>query len=73
MKTQVLTGSKAEIAEQMARIEEPIREVIIVFDEPIPAPPATDEDMFAEMEPYMVNVPEFDDSREAIYTRLEGE
>jgi hypothetical protein len=72
MKTQVLTGSKAEIAEQMTHIEGTIREVIVVIDEPIPAPPA-EEDMFAEMEPYMVNVAEFDDSREAIYTRMEGE
>ena len=73
MKTHVLTGSKSEIVEKMAQIDGPIREVIVIVDEPIPAPPRAEEDMFAEMEPYMVNVGEFDDSREAIYTRVEGE
>jgi hypothetical protein len=31
------------------------------------------EDIFAEMQPFMVNVPNVDDSREAIYTQMEGE
>ena len=31
------------------------------------------EDIFAEMRPFMVDVPEVDDSREAIYSRMEGE
>jgi hypothetical protein len=31
------------------------------------------EDIFAEMRPFMVDAREMDDSREAIYTRLDGE
>ena len=31
------------------------------------------EDIFAEMAPFMVDARETDDSREAIYTRIEGE
>ena len=78
MKAHVLTGSKQEIAERLTRLSGDVREVIVFVDEPAPATPATPavggvEDMFAEMEPYMVDVPEVDDSREAIYTRLGGE
>jgi dTDP-4-dehydrorhamnose reductase len=74
MKTHVLTGSRSEIADALARIEGEIREVVVVVEEPVDSTvPATVEDMFAEMEPYMVNVEHFDDSREAIYTRMEGE
>jgi dTDP-4-dehydrorhamnose reductase len=73
MKTHMLTGSRSEIADALARIEGEIREVVVV-EEPLDSTvPATVEDMFAEMEPYMVNVEHFDDSREAIYTRMEGE
>jgi hypothetical protein len=75
MKTHILTGSKAEIAESIARIDGEIREVIVFVKEPSDSVPAlTEEDMFAEMEPYTVKVDAFvDDSREAIYTRMEGE
>ncbi len=75
MKTHVLTGSKAEIAESIARIDGEIREVIVFIKEPADSLPAlTEEDMFAEMEPYMVNAGgSADYSREAIYTRMEGE
>jgi hypothetical protein len=34
---------------------------------------ADSEDIFAEMRPFMVNVENVDDSREAVYTPLEGE
>jgi hypothetical protein len=73
MKTHILTGTKAEIAEALARIDGVIREVVVSVEEPLAPVPATDEDMFAEMEPYVVDVEHFDDSREAIYTRMEGE
>ena len=75
MKTHVLTGSKAEIADALARIEGEIREVVVV-EEPLDSTvPATVEDMFAEMEPHMVkeDVGDVDYSRESIYTRMEGE
>jgi alanine dehydrogenase len=74
MKTHVLTGSKAEIVENVARIDGVIREVIVFVEEASDAVPATVEEMFAEMEPYTVKVDAFvDDSREGIYTRMEGE
>ncbi len=48
MKTLVLTGSKAEIAESVARIEGVIREVIVFVEEPADVVPAPiDEEIFA--------------------------
>lgn len=75
MKTHILTGSKAEIAESLARIDGEIREVIVMVEEPSDSHvPAAVEDMFAEMEPHMVHEEgDVDYSREAIYTRMEGE
>jgi hypothetical protein len=76
MKTHVLRGSKQEIAEGLARISGEVREAIVFEEEPDqlgPAPASPPEDIFAEMRPYMVDVPDVDDSREAIYSRMEGE
>jgi hypothetical protein len=77
MKTHVLTGSKQEIAESLARISGEVREAIVFVEELAPAAPGvqtTDaQDMFAEMRPFMVDVEDVDDSREAIYSRMEGE
>jgi hypothetical protein len=77
MKTHVLKGSKQEIAEYVARISGEVREAIVFEEEPAATaaearPNATD-DIFAEMRAFMVDVPDVDDSREAIYTRMEGE
>ena len=71
----ILRGSKQEIAEAVVRIAGEVREAIVLVEEPadqVP-PPAPGVDPWAEMEPYMVNVGNADDSREAIYTRMEGE
>jgi hypothetical protein len=76
MKTHVLTGSKAEIAASLARIEGPIREVIVLVEEPsdVVQPPRPGEDIFAEMDQYTVQVGgDVDYSREAIYSRPENE
>lgn len=74
MKAHVLTGSKQEIAEAIARMAGDVREAIVFVEEPVDSHPApTEEDIFAEMDPYTVQVGEFDDSRESIYTRQEGE
>ena len=76
MKTHILTGSKSEIADALAQVDGVIREVIVFIEEPsdsIPALTETEEDIFAEMEPYMVKAGGIDCSREAIYTRMEGE
>jgi hypothetical protein len=77
MKTHVLKGSKQEIAENLVRISGDVREAIAFEEEPAPAPagartPDT-EDIFDEMRPFMVDVQDLDDSREAIYSRMEGE
>jgi hypothetical protein len=71
----ILQGSKPEIAERLMQIPGDTRDVIVVVEQLIPAPepPAPGEDIFAEMEPYVVHVGDADWSREAIYTRMEGE
>lgn len=77
MKTHVLKGSKEKIAESLVGITGEVREAIVFVDEPSPAAVASHtgdgEDIFAEMRPLMVDVPNVDDSREAIYSRMEGE
>lgn len=73
MAAQLLTGSKQEIVEQLAKIPGEVHEVLVFIDEPSEGIPATPEELFAEMEPYTVQVGDADDSREAIYTRMEGE
>jgi hypothetical protein len=77
MKMHVLKGLKQEIAENLVRISGEVREAIVFVEEPAPAAPRARtpdaEDIFAEMRPFMVDVQDVDDSREAIYSRMEGE
>ncbi len=77
MQTHVLKGSKQEIAENLVRISGEVREAIVFIEEPTPptagATTPAAEDFFAEMHPFMVAVDHVDDSREAIYTRMEVE
>ena len=77
MKTHFLRGSKQEIAEGIVHISGEVREAIVFEEEQAQGVPAAStsgaEDIFAEMRPYMVDVQDVDDSREAIYTRMEGE
>ncbi len=73
MFAKVLQGSKQEIAEKITQIPGEIREVIVVVEDPVVIPLAPGEDIFAEMEPYMAHVGDADFSREAIYSRMEGE
>jgi hypothetical protein len=75
MKTYILRGSKPEIAEGLARISGDVREAIVFVQEPVatPAEPSEAEDIFAEMRPFMVDAPDIDESREAIYTGMAGE
>jgi len=77
MKAHILKGSKQEIVEGLGRISGEVREAII-FEEDAGSPTGIErapngEDIFAEMLPYMVDVADVDDSREAIYSRMEGE
>ncbi len=74
MKAQVLTGSKEEIAETVARLSGEVREAIVFIEEPTDATMgASDEDLFAEMEPFTVKAGGADYSREVLYGRMEGE
>jgi hypothetical protein len=74
MKAQVVKGSKQEIAETVVRMSGEVREAIVFVEESPDRTQATSaEDLFAEMEPFMVQVGGADYAREAIYTRLEGE
>ena len=72
MNARVLTGSKKEIAEQLAGLSGDVLEAI-VFVEELPGPRATDHNLFAEMEPFTVREADADDSRAAIYQHREGE
>ena len=72
MKPRVLTGSKQQIAEKVAEIDGEVREAIVFVDEP-PASGGSAADIFAEMEPFTVRQAGVDDSREAVYRRIEGE
>jgi hypothetical protein len=79
MTARVLTGSKQEIAQKVANLEGDVREAIVFVQEPsdlhLPSGQAANDpqDIFAEMEPYTVHVADADDSREALYTRQDGE
>jgi hypothetical protein len=73
MTARVLKGSKQEIAQQVANLEGEVREAIVFIEQlpgsstqPVPVPV---EELFKEMEPYMVSVGTVDYSREAIYSR----
>ncbi|MGE3804816.1 MAG: hypothetical protein AB7K24_09110 [Gemmataceae bacterium] len=69
MKTHILKGSKQQIVERLVQIRGEVREVIVFEEEPPPPPdpmPKEAEDIFAEMNPFMVDVYFVDDSREAV-------
>jgi hypothetical protein len=75
MSAHVLRGTKQEIADNLVRIPGEVCEAIVFVEEPATAaaPLAGAEDIFAEMRPYMVDAEDVDDSRQVIYTRMEGE
>lgn len=74
MKALVLTGSKTEIAESVARVDGVISEVIVFVNEQTdPATIPSEAEMFAEMEPFTVRAGGADYSRESLYQRADGE
>lgn len=76
MKSHVLRGTKQEIAEGLARIRGVVREAIVFEEEErdTPATASKVDDIFAEMQPYEAwSGVDVDDSREATYTRLDGD
>ncbi len=79
MKTQVIEGSRQQIAEQVLRIDGHIAKAVVYLDDPADvarSPRLSDqqfEKLMAEAQADTVAVGHMDDSREAIYTRMEGE
>lgn len=77
MTVRLLTGSKTEIARKFAGMEGDVREAIVFVEEPAVRDGTTSDlpaDIFAEMETFTVRQSDVvDDSREAIYERMEGE
>jgi hypothetical protein len=77
MTARILTGSKQEIAQQVASLDGEVREAIVFLEEPVSPStqpvPATVEELFREMQPYESHAADVADSREAIYQRMEGE
>jgi hypothetical protein len=72
MNVQVFKGSKREIAEGVARIPGEITEAIVFVEGPADAA-ANQDDIFAEMQPFVASAGGADYSREALYGRMEGE
>jgi len=72
MTARVLTGSKQEIADQVAEMVGDVREAIVFIDD-VKTRAEADENIFAEMEAFTVQRASADDSRAAIYQRLEAE
>lgn len=75
MQAHVLRGTKQQIAENLAQIPGEVREAIVFMEEPVSEAARTleREDIFSEMRPYMVDVEDLDDAREAVYLRADGE
>jgi hypothetical protein len=74
MKPRVLTGSKREIADNVLNLPGEIREAIVFVEEPSEAVEGQSaEDIFREIEAFSVRVGGADYSREALYSRTEGE
>ena len=72
MTAHVLTGSKHEIAHQIADMAGDVCEAIVFVAEVRPQAPAS-EDIFAEMERLTVQRASVDDSRDAVYERQVAE
>jgi len=78
MKPVIVIGSQQEIADTVSRIDGVVREAIVFVDEPVDASGTgmangISGDIFAEMEPLTVRRSDADDSRDAIYERVDGE
>jgi hypothetical protein len=72
---QVIEGRKDEIVEKIAKLHGQVTRAIIWVDEPVPRPRSSTEvdAILAQLNEDTVSVGRVDDSREAIYTRLEDE
>jgi hypothetical protein len=72
MTAHLLTGSKLEIADKVAKLAGDVREAIVFINESNSIVEA-DGNIFAEMASFTVQQPNADDARAAIYQPLEGE
>lgn len=73
MIAQILTGSKREIAESVARMPGEVHEAIVFVEEPLAVTEASPQQLFASMEQYATHAGGADYSREALYSRMEDE
>lgn len=74
MRVQIVRGSKEQIAATVVGITGEVHEAVVFVEEPSDTGrDMAGEDIFAEMEPFTVQAGGADYSREAIYSRLEGE
>jgi hypothetical protein len=73
MSTQILRGSKQEIAESLARMPGQVHEVIVFVEEPLALTEASPQQLFASMEPFAAHAGGADYSREALYSGMEDE
>jgi hypothetical protein len=73
MNAQVLRGSKQEIGKTITQMHGDVREAIVFIEEPGDTTPRADEDIFVDMQPFMVSVGGADYSRESLYGRAAGE
>jgi hypothetical protein len=75
MKTHLLTRTKSEIVQGLVGITGEVREAIVFVDDSAATHEATSQTdvIFAEMQPYIVDVADFDDSRDSIYSPADSE
>jgi hypothetical protein len=73
MSTQILRGSKLEIAESVARIPGEVHEAIVFVEEPSDLTESSAQELFDSMEPFATHAGGADYSREALYSRMEKE
>jgi hypothetical protein len=74
MHTEILKGSRDEIAKTFAEINGQIHEVIVFVDDASDSPPQLSmSDVFAEMEPFTVHIGGAEYARQSLYNPMEGE
>jgi hypothetical protein len=73
IKAQTINGPKEQIAKELNKLGFEVIEAIVFFDDGEKGAASAGENIFAEMEPETVNVPDVDYSREAIYRRPDDE
>ena len=73
MLAHVLRGTKQEIVENLIRMSGEVREAVVFVDEQASLEMRDRDEFFAEMRPFMVEVKDLDDDRDAIYAPVDLE